>query len=176
MKIISFSGRRSLVYLMGLFICLLASSEIKAQETGSEIEKRDKGGEPWALNIEEATKENHDYRVAKWTGEHLQMVLMSLHAGEEIDLEKHDNIDQFIRLEEGEAQVLMGKEKNDLVYEKMISDDWALFIPAGFYHKIRNTGNTDLKLYSIYAPAEHEKNTLHRTYREAQEANAAEDH
>ncbi|MBC5992226.1 cupin domain-containing protein [Pontibacter sp. SD6] len=141
-------------------------------DTGQGGQGEDMGGKPWALNIEEGTVKNKHYRAAKWTGEHMQMVLMSLKPGEEIDLEVHQNIDQFIRIEQGEARVLMGETKENLTYDKNVSDDWAVFIPAGYYHKIRNTGKTELKLYTIYTPAEHPKGTVHRTYEEAREHHA----
>ena len=127
----------------------------------------DMGGSPWVLDIEEATIENTSYRIAKWTGEHFQMVLMSISPGEVIDLEIHKNHDQFIRIEKGEARVLMGKTEDNLDFDKTVSDDWSIFIPAGYWHQVINTGNTDLKLYTIYAPGEHEYGTHHKTYQEA---------
>ena len=97
------------------------------------------------------------------------MVLMSLKPGEEIDLEVHPDVDQFIRIEQGEAQVRMGKSENDLTFDQKVSDDWAVLIPAGYYHHIKNTGKEELKLYSIYTPKEHPAGTRHKTYKEAQE-------
>lgn len=127
----------------------------------------DEGAQPWALNIEEATIENNNYRIAKWTGNSLQMVLMSLKPGEMIDLEIHTDIDQFIRIEQGEAEVMMGKTAENLTYRQKVSDDWAVFIPAGYYHQIENVGTQNLKVYTIYAPAEHPKGTLNKTYEDA---------
>ncbi len=132
-------------------------------------EEMDKGKEPWVMDIEASTIGNPHYRSARWTGESMQMVLMSLKPGEIIDLEIHDETDQFLRIEQGEAQVLMGRDKDDLSYEKTVSDDWAIFVPAGYYHQLINTGSTDLKLYTIYAPAEHPKGVLNKTYEEAVE-------
>jgi mannose-6-phosphate isomerase-like protein (cupin superfamily) len=130
---------------------------------------KDTGGSPWVLDIEEATIENNSYRIAKWSGEYLQMVLMSIGPGEVIDLEIHEHHDQFIRIEKGEARVLMGKTEDDLDFDKIVSGDWAVFIPAGYWHQVINTGNTDLKLYTIYAPGEHERGTHHESYQEAAE-------
>jgi mannose-6-phosphate isomerase-like protein (cupin superfamily) len=127
----------------------------------------DMGKKPWVLDIEEATIANTHYRIAKWSGEYMQMVLMSLSPGEIIDLEVHEDHDQFIRIEQGKARVFMGETKDNLTYEEDVSDDWAIFIPAGYWHQVRNTGNTDLKLYTIYAPSEHPDGTLHETYEKA---------
>ncbi|MCX2740827.1 cupin domain-containing protein [Pontibacter anaerobius] len=141
-----------------------------AEKVEGNVQDADMGMKPWALNIEEATVNNPDYRAVKWTSAHMQMVLMSLKPGEEIDLEVHNKTDQFIRIEQGEARVRMGKESGKLTYDKTISDDWAVLIPAGYYHHIKNTGTTDLKLYTIYAPAEHPKGITHKTYAEAKES------
>jgi mannose-6-phosphate isomerase-like protein (cupin superfamily) len=130
----------------------------------------DTGGNPWILNIEDVTLTNENYRVANWTGNFLQLVFMSLKPGEMIDLEMHEGTDQFIRIEEGEARVLMGKTEDNLSFDKKVSDDWAVLIPAGYWHSIENTGNTDLKLYTLYGPPEHQKGTVNKTHEEAKEA------
>jgi len=130
----------------------------------------DLGGEPWVLDIEEATLGNDNYRSATWTGKYLQLVFMTLKPGEVIDLEMHDGHDQFIRIEEGEARVLMGKTEDDLSFDKKVSDDWSILIPAGYWHKVENIGSTSLKLYTLYGPPEHQKGTMHKTYKEAVEA------
>jgi mannose-6-phosphate isomerase-like protein (cupin superfamily) len=127
----------------------------------------DAGGTPWVVNVEEATLSNDNYRVANWTGEYLQLVFMSLKPGEIIDLENHQNHDQFIRIEQGEARVLMGETEDNLNFDKTVSDDWAILIPAGYWHKIENTGSTDLNLYTLYGPSEHPKGTIKKTYKEA---------
>ncbi|MGF1586633.1 MAG: cupin domain-containing protein [Bacteroidales bacterium] len=127
----------------------------------------DKGKSPWVLDIEEATVSNTNYRNAQWTGEYMQMVLMSLKPGEIIDLEVHKGHDQFIRIEQGDARILMGKTENELSFDEKISDDWAAFIPAGYWHTVENTGKTDLKLYTIYSPSEHPAGTVRKTYEDA---------
>ena len=134
----------------------------------------DMGGEPWVLNIEEATLNNENYRAANWTGNLLQLVFMSLNPGVMIDLEMHEGTDQFIRIEEGEARVLMGKTEDKLSFDEKVSADWAILIPAGYWHSIENTGNTDLKLYTLYGPPEHQKGTVNKTYEEAKEAHEYE--
>lgn len=135
----------------------------------NQTEASDMGGSPMVLDIEQETLANGNYRQARWTGEHMQMTLMTVKPGGQIDLEMHSNIDQFLRIEQGEAQVLMGKSEDSLTFDRDVSDDWAVFIPAGYYHQVKNTGKEDLKLYSIYSPAIHPKGTLHRTYDEAKE-------
>lgn len=134
------------------------------------LDEKDYGAEPYVLDIEEATLTNENFRTAKWTGNHLQMTLMSIPVRGEVGLEKHGHIDQFLRIEQGKARVLMGPEKEDLSFDKEVADDWAVFIPAGTWHNILNIGDEDLKLYSIYSPAEHPHGTIHKTFEESEEA------
>jgi len=131
--------------------------------------QEDMGKKPWVLDIEEATSANSHYRNVSWSGEYIQMVLMSLKPGEVIDLELHENHDQFIRIEQGVARVLMGETKDNFTFDKNVSDDWSIFIPAGYWHEVRNIGDTDLKLYTIYGPPDHPAGTIHETYEEAEE-------
>lgn len=128
---------------------------------------KDYGPEPFVINIDEATKKNNAFRVALWTGEHLQLTLMSINVGEDIGLEKHPCVDQFIRIEEGEGIVMMGDNKDKLDYQKKVYDDYAILIPAGKWHNLINTGNKPLKLYSIYAPPEHPHGTFEKTKEDA---------
>jgi mannose-6-phosphate isomerase-like protein (cupin superfamily) len=88
---------------------------------------------------------------------------MSIPVGEDIGLEIHPNVDQFLRIEEGQGLTLMGNSKNHLYFRQPVYDDSAIFIPAGTWHNLINTGNKPLKLYSIYAPPNHPWGTIHQT-------------
>lgn len=123
----------------------------------------DCGPEPFIGNIDCLTKENSDFRTALWTGTHLQVTLMHIPVGGEIGLEMHSDVDQFIRIEEGCALVMMGRCKTHLNCRRRINSDYAAIIPAGTWHNIINTGNIPLKLYSIYAPPQHPSGTVHKT-------------
>lgn len=127
----------------------------------------DHGGEPYVVDIEEAAERNRAFRRAIWTGRHLQVTLMRLMPGEDIGLEVHPNTDQFLRIEDGHGVVQMGDQRNQLYFERLVSEDDAIFIPAGKWHNLRNTGRRPLELYSIYAPPEHPRGTVHRTKQEA---------
>ncbi|MBH1955976.1 cupin domain-containing protein [Candidatus Saccharibacteria bacterium] len=130
----------------------------------------DYGSDPYVVNIEQATVENDKFRVAKWTGKNLQLTLMAIQPGDDIGLEVHDDHDQFLRIEEGSGRVEMGPSEEELTYVKDVSDDFAIFVPAGSWHNVTNTGDTPLKLYSIYAPAEHAHGTIHEDKAEADAA------
>ncbi|WP_404450277.1 cupin domain-containing protein [Sutcliffiella horikoshii] len=134
------------------------------------IELKDYGPNPFAEDINEVTLQNNTFRTALWTGTHFQITLMSLNPGEDIGLEMHPNVDQFLRLEQGQGIVQMGKNKDNLTFEKMVEDDYAIVIPAGTWHNLTNTGSTPLKLYSIYAPPNHPFGTVHPTKADAEAA------
>ncbi|PFK03971.1 cupin [Bacillus cereus] len=131
------------------------------------ISLTDYGSEPFVVNINEATKQNNKYRTALWTGKHLQVTLMSINVGEDIGLEIHPNVDQFLRIEQGQGIVQMGKSKDNLNFKRNAYDDFAIMIPAGTWHNVTNTGNIPLKLYSIYAPPNHPFGTVHVTKADA---------
>ncbi|MGG0720545.1 cupin domain-containing protein [Robertmurraya massiliosenegalensis] len=131
------------------------------------MELKDYGKQPFVININEATKQNKTFRTAIWTGNHLQVTLISIAVGEDIGLEMHPNVDQFLRIEQGQGVVQMGKSKEHLTFERKVNDDFAIMIPAGTWHNVKNTGSVPLKLYSIYAPPNHPFGTVHRTKREA---------
>lgn len=124
---------------------------------------QDYGGKPFVLNIAEATKQNNNYRTALWTGKHLQVTLMSIPVGGDIGLEIHPTTDQFLRIEQGQGLVQMGKSKENLDFQVMAYDDYAIMVPAGTWHNITNTGNIPLKVYAIYAPPEHPFGTVEAT-------------
>lgn len=128
---------------------------------------RDYGAEPFVVDIEEATLQNQNYRTALWTGNHLQLTLMSI--DDDIGLEMHPDVDQFIRVEEGRGVALMGDSRDNLSYRQNVSDDDVILVPAGKWHNLINTGDEPLKLYSIYAPPEHPHGTVHVTKAEAED-------
>lgn len=116
----------------------------------------------YIINIEEETLKNKDYRRVLYTAENSQLVLMNIQPGDDIGLETHD-LDQFIRIEQGKAKAVLNGE------EQEIEDDFAVVIPAGTEHNIINTGDEELKLYTVYSPPEHKHGTVHATKADQQE-------
>ncbi|MCL2398608.1 MAG: cupin domain-containing protein [Defluviitaleaceae bacterium] len=123
----------------------------------------DYGTHPFVVDINKATLNNENFRTTLWTGNNLQLTLMRIGVGEDIGLEMHPHVDQFLRIEDGQALVMMGKDANHLNFRQPVFDDFAIFIPAGTWHNIINTGKSPLKLYSIYAPPNHPKGAVHAT-------------
>lgn len=128
------------------------------------MDMNDYGKKPYVVDIESLTKENDNFRVAKWTGSNLQMTVMSILPGGEVGLEVHDDHDQFLRIEQGTARVQMGTAEDNLDFVQEAKDDDAIFVPAGYWHNITNVGEQPLKLYSIYGPPEHDAGTVHEAY------------
>ncbi|MEA4898632.1 cupin domain-containing protein [Bacillota bacterium Meth-B3] len=81
----------------------------------------------------------------------------------EIGLEMHPDLDQFLRLEQGRGRVMMGSTQTSLNYQRDVSENFAIFIPAGTWHNLVNTGDEPIKLYSIYAPVQHPAGTIQCT-------------
>jgi len=116
-------------------------------------------------SIEKLTLKNNYFREVLFTGKHAQLVVMCLQAGEEIGNEVHENVDQFFRIEQGEAKfVLNGKE------EHIAKDGDAVIVPAGTYHNVINVSKGQLKLYTIYSPPNHPDKTIHKTKADAERA------
>ena len=122
-------------------------------------------------NIEKQTLNNNYFRQVLFTGRHAQLVLMCLQPGEEIGNEVHPKVDQFFRLEQGEAKFIFnGKEAH------VVRDGEAVIVPAGTFHNVINTGKKQLKLYTIYSPPNHPDGTVHKTKADAERAEKAKGH
>ena len=132
------------------------------------MKNNDYGGQAIALNIDKLAKANPYFRTALWTGDYLQVTLMSIPRGSDIGTEMHEGLDQFLKIEEGSALLLMGKEKTHLCYHKLLNKGFVVFVPAGTWHNIINTGKTPLKIYSVYAPPQHPFGTVHKTKADAE--------
>jgi mannose-6-phosphate isomerase-like protein (cupin superfamily) len=113
-------------------------------------------------NIELRTVENEDFRRVLYTGEHLQLVLMTLPPGCDIGEEVHEDRDQFFRIEEGEGEIRIDGVAN------RVEDDFAVIVPAGARHNVINTGDAPLRLYTIYGPPEHRDKVVHKTREDAE--------
>lgn len=120
-------------------------------------------------DIEKITLDNHFFRQVVYTGQHLQVVLMSLKPDEEIGREVHAIVDQFLRIEAGEGKVIINNE------ERSVRTGDAIVVPAGAQHNLINTSSEDaLKLYTIYAPPHHKDGIVHATKQDAE--SDTEDH
>lgn len=106
-------------------------------------------------NIESMTLKNNNFRKVLSTNKHCQLVVMSLRKMEDIGVEKHTKVDQFIRVEKGTGIAILNGKKYKL------TDGVSVIIPAGTTHNIINTSKTDkMKLYTIYSPPQHKPGTV----------------
>ena len=106
-------------------------------------------------DLEKLTLENEYYRKVIYTNNKQQLVLMSLNPNEDIPKEIHKNVSQFIKIEQGDGEITVdGKTYT-------FSNGFGIIISPGVSHWVKNTSKTKkLKLYSVYSPAEHDKNKI----------------
>lgn len=122
---------------------------------------------PFIGEIEKQAKSNDYFRQVLYTTELSQLVLMTVPVGGEIGSEVHNGIDQVLTFVEGEGKAVLNNRSTP------VGRGTIVVVPAGTQHNFINTGNSPLKLYTVYAPPEHEPGTVHRT---KAEADAAEHH
>ena len=123
----------------------------------------DHGPCPYVTDIEEITLDNTYFRVAVWTGCNLQLTIMSIPVGDDIGCELHEDTDQFFRIEEGKGMLVTDCNNPDYQTCTKFRAGDALFVPAGTWHNVVNTGNCPLKIYTIYAPPHHPHGTVQKT-------------
>lgn len=122
----------------------------------------DYGPETFVTKIDWEARQNNDYRSTLWTGDYLQVMLMSMGSGSKTDLEIHDT-DHFIRIEEGQGVVETGMDRNNLDFRVTVSEGYAIMIPAGIWHTVGNLGSSKLKMYVVYAPPQFAHGTVIET-------------
>jgi mannose-6-phosphate isomerase-like protein (cupin superfamily) len=127
----------------------------------------------WVDDIEAVTRGNGDFRRVLFTSSHTQLTVMRLGPGEDIGREVHPHLDQFLRIEQGRGRLELGTAKDSVDEAHDVGEDWASIVPAGVWHNVVNTGDGDLRLYSLYSPPEHREGTIHRTKRDAEQAEHA---
>lgn len=116
----------------------------------------------FVTNIEKDAVENEYFRKVLYTDERVQLVVMSLLPLEEIGAEVHQ-LDQFIRVEEGEGKAILDGVEHEL------RAGYAIVVPKGALHNIINTSaDKPMKLYTVYAPPNHKDGTIHKTKAEAE--------
>jgi len=115
-------------------------------------------------NIEKDTLKNENFRKVLYTSKHLQLVLMTLKTGEEIGEEVHIGIDQFFRFESGNGKCIIDGN------EYSVSDGDVIIVPAGSRHNVINKdASVDLKMYTLYAPPNHQDGLINMTKKDAEE-------
>lgn len=119
-------------------------------------------------SIEGLTLKNENFREVLYTGRFCQLVVMCLQPGEEIGREMHADVDQFFRLEEGEARFSLDGSEDFIAHG---AD--AVIVPAGTFHNVKNiSSSSKLRLYTLYSPPNHPPGTIHTDKSAAEAAEA----
>ena len=117
----------------------------------------------YAEDVTRLARENENFRQVLFTTERSQLVLMSIPAGEEIGEEVHEGIDQVLAFVAGEGEAVIEGER------RRVTAGSVVVVPGGTRHNFVATGDSPLKLYTVYTPPEHPDGTVHRTKQEADE-------
>jgi len=149
----------ALVSCCGFALAQSQNAPVPADTSKAQVKQSLKG---FVGNISNLTEKNSDFSHVLYTGKNLQLVLMSLKPGEDIGEEVHDNVDQFFRIEEGSGEVIINGHLSSVKSED------AIVVPAGARHNLKNTGTKPLRLYTLYAPPQHQDKTVRATKREAE--------
>ena len=118
----------------------------------------------WTIATE--AEKSPDFRRVLWTGEHTQLVIMTIPPGGEIGEETHEDVDQILTFVSGTGQAIVSGQKKNVVQGDLV------VVPAGTKHNFVNTGQNPLILYTVYGPPEHADRAVHAT---KEEADAAEE-
>jgi len=110
--------------------------------------------------IATVAEKNEDFRRVLWTGEHAQLVIMTIPPGGEIGEEIHA-VDQILTFVSGVGKARVGGETRSVVQGDLV------VVPAGRKHNFTNDGPNPLVLYTVYGPPEHADGAVHRTKEEA---------
>jgi mannose-6-phosphate isomerase-like protein (cupin superfamily) len=159
--------KRTIIATVGTAILCTAAVAQQSGQPERPIQMKSESGaamKGFVANIENRTGENSNFRRVLYTGKNLQLVLMALKPGEEIGEEVHPNTDQFFRIEKGVGEVRINGQPTK------IKDGDAVLVPAGARHNVVNTGSEPLRLYTLYAPPQHQDGTVQATKADAERA------
>ena len=119
------------------------------------------------FTIATVAEQSADFRRVLWTGEHTQLVIMTIPVGGEIGLETHDENDQILAFVSGTGEARVGGETRAVTQGDLV------VVPAGTGHNFVNTGVNPLVLSTVYGPPDHADGVVHATKEEADAAEAA---
>jgi len=92
-------------------------------------------------------------------------VLMSVQPGDDVGAEVH-SVDQILVFVSGTGDAMLNGERSPVRAHSLVA------VAAGTRHNFINTGQTPLKLFTVYAPPEEQPGTLHRRKADAVAAEA----
>jgi len=118
------------------------------------------------FTIATVAEQSADFRRVLWTGDHTQLVIMTIPPGGEIGAETHEDTDQILTFVSGTGEAVVAGETKDVAQGELV------VVAAGVHHNFRNTGANPLVLYTVYGPPEHADGAVHAT---KEEADAAEE-
>ncbi|WP_149205310.1 cupin domain-containing protein [Actinotalea subterranea] len=119
------------------------------------------------FTIATVAEQSPDFRRVLWTGDHTQLVIMTIPPGGEIGEEVHEDTDQILTFVSGVGEAIVSGQK------RKVSQGDLVVVPAGRTHNFVNVGENPLILYTVYGPPDHAEGAVHRTKEEADALEAA---
>lgn len=116
--------------------------------------------ESFKNNIEQLTRENRYFRKVLYTGNYSQLVIMDIKPGEDIGEETH-RVEQTLFNLQGTGKAVLDGVESDF------NPGDVVVVAPGTKHNFINTGNESLKIYTVYAPANHLDDRVHQTKEDA---------
>jgi mannose-6-phosphate isomerase-like protein (cupin superfamily) len=120
----------------------------------------------YAVTMTDETASSQAFRSVRFTGQHTQVVTMTLQPGEDIGAEVHPDNDQVLVFTEGTARAEVAGETREVTAGDLV------VVPAGTEHNFVNTGSDVLRLITVYGPPDHAPETVHVTKADAEAAEA----
>ena len=116
---------------------------------------------PHQVAVVSVARSNEDFRRVLFTGERSQLVVMTIPTGGEVGDERHDHVEQTLFCLSGSGTAIL-----DGARSAFVPGD-AVVVTPGTQHNFLNTGTEALKIYTIYAPANHIDGRVHHTKADA---------
>ncbi len=111
----------------------------------------------YQTNILKNTADNTNFRTVLFTGQKSQLVVMDIKPGEEVGLETHDHVEQSLFFMSGSGKAILDGKESEIKAGDVV------VVTPGTEHNFINTGTESLKIYTIYAPANHIDGRIHQT-------------
>ena len=115
----------------------------------------------YITHIFKQVEDNTNFRTVLFTGMNSQLVVMDIPKGGEVGEEVHNHVEQTLFFMKGTAKAILDDKETDIVAGDVV------VVTPGIRHNFINTGMESLKVFTVYAPANHIDGRIHVTKADA---------